>query len=190
MILLAVKVVQFQREAFINKVVYPQIVDVNLIYAAIALGALLLLISVLKFKRAVTSSSKDYIVLKSDTGSVRIHASAIEEALRYTAKQLSGVHDINIRLVIDKQTHVPSAGEVEARISDITNIVSVHDALSRMLSERYAKIIPGAPMIDFHLTIKHHFKPPAKKKKEIIPPEEDETKAIRAPQYPVPDKDH
>lgn len=160
--------------------------------AGIIIGSFVFLIALIKFMRCVRRDLQSYVVLKSDTGSVRVQASAIEQALRYTAKSISGVHDIRVRLVIDKQTGVPAAGEVEARVSDITNIVSVHDALSRVLAERYEQIIPGAPPIDFHLTIKHHFKPPSKpkKKKNIVPPEEDETKAVRAPQYPVPKDDN
>ena len=141
------------------------------------------------FRRAV----RRYVVLKSDSGTVRVHAGAVEQTLRHTAKSLPEVHDVHVRLVIDKQTSMPSSGEVDARINDITNIVTVHDALSKVLAERYTQIIPGAPAIEFHLTIKHHFRPPSKPKKKkdggqrIVPPEEDETKAIRAPQYPVPD---
>ena len=159
--------------------------------AGIVIGSIVFLIALFRFLRAVRRDTQSYVVLKSDTGSVRVQASAIEQALCYTAKSISGVHDVRVRLVIDKQTGVPAAGEVEARVSDITNIVSVHDALSRVLAERYEQIIPGAPPIDFHLTIKHHFKPPSKpkSKKNIVPPEEDETKAVRAPQYPVPDED-
>ncbi len=157
-------------------------------------GACLVIWQVLKFVKTFRREVRRYVVLKSDTGSVRVHARAVEETLRHTAKSLPEVHDLRVRLVIDKQTGVPSAGEVEARIKDITNIVSVHDSLSKILAERYETVIPGAPPIEFHLTIKHHFRPkskPKKKKddKKIVPPEEDETKAIRAPQYPVLDKD-
>ena len=147
----------------------------------------------LKFSKTLRRDTSRFVVLKSETGSVRVHATAVEEALRHTAKSLPEVHDVRVRVVIDKQTSVPSAGEVDARIKDLTNIISVHGALSRVLAERYQQIIPGAPPIDFHLTIKHHFRPPSppKKKrdknKKITPPEEDETKAIRAPQYPVPE---
>ncbi len=143
------------------------------------------------FRRAV----RRYVVLKSDSGTVRVHAGAVEQTLRHTAKSLPEVHDVHVRLVIDKQTSMPSSGEVDARIKDITNIVTVHDALSKVLAERYGQIIPGAPPIEFHLTIKHHFRPPSKPKKKkggdqkIVPPEEDETKSIRAPQYPAPDPD-
>jgi hypothetical protein len=160
----------------------------------VVLGAVLIIWHVLEFTAALRRKVRNFVVLKSETGSVRVHASAVEEALRHTAKSLPEVHDVHVRLVIDKQTRVPRAGEVDARIKDITNIVSVHDALSKVLRERYQQIIPGAPDIDFHLTIKHHFRPPSKPKKkkkdkDIVPPEEDETKAIRAPQYPVPDED-
>ena len=157
---------------------------------ALLLGLALVLWQFLKFSKTVRRDVRRFVVLKSETGSVRVHAGAVEEALRHTAKSLPEVHDVRVRLVINQQTSVPSAGEVDARIKDITNIVSVHDALSRVLAERYQQIIPGAPPIDFHLTIKHHFKPPSKpkkRKKPITPPEEDETKAIRAPQYPVPE---
>jgi len=154
-------------------------------------GVGLIFWQLLKFSKAVRRDVSKFVVLKRETGSVRVHASAVEEALRHTAKSLPEVHDVRVRLVIDKQTSVPSAGQVDARIKDITNIVAVHDSLSRVLSERYQQIIPGAPPIEFHLTIKHHFRPPSKpgkrdkKKKRIVPPEEDETKAIRAPRYPV-----
>ncbi len=156
-------------------------------------GVVLIFWQLLKFSKTWRRDVSKFVVLKSETGSVRVHASAVEEALRRTAKSLPEVHDIRVKLVVDKQTSVPSAGQVDARIKDITNIVAVHDALSRVLSERYQQIIPGAPPIEFHLTIKHHFRPPSKpkkgdkKKRKIVPPEEDETKAIRAPQYPVPE---
>lgn len=145
----------------------------------------------LKFIRTFRRDVRRFVKIKSETGSVRVHAGAVEQALRHTAKSLPEVHDVRVRLVLDKQSGLPSAGEVDARIKDITNIVSVHDALSKVLAERYQQIIPGAPTIDFHLTIKHHFKPPREhkahhKKKKSVPPEEDETKSIRAPQYPVP----
>ena len=158
----------------------------------IIFGASLVVWQLLKLVKTFKRDVRRYVVLKSETGTVRVHAMAVEEALRHTAKSLPEVHDVHVRLVIDKQTSVPSAGEVDARIKDITNIVTVHDALSKVLAERYEQIIPGAPPIEFHLTIKHHFKPPSKPKKKkkrgekIVPPEEDETKAIRAPQYPVP----
>jgi len=158
----------------------------------IIFGASLVVWQLLKLVKTFKRDVRRYVVLKSETGTVRVHAMAVEEALRHTAKSLPEVHDVHVRLVIDKQTSVPSAGEVDARIKDITNIVTVHDALSKVLAERYEQIIPGAPPIEFHLTIKHHFKPPGKPKKKkkggekIVPPEEDETKAIRAPQYPVP----
>ena len=160
----------------------------------IILGFGLILWQLLKLVKSFRRAVRRYVVLKSDTGTVRVHAGAVEQALRHTAKSLPEVHDVHVRLVIDKQTSMPSAGEVDARIKDITNIVSVHDALSKVLAERYVQIIPGAPAIEFHLTIKHHFRPPGKPKKKggekkIVPPEEDETKAIRAPQYPVPDAD-
>ena len=161
----------------------------------IILGAALIAWQSLKLIKTFRRAVRRYVVLKSETGTVRVHAGAVEQALRHTAKSLPEVHDVRVRLVIDKQTSMPSAGEVDARIKDITNIVSVHGALSKVLAERYAQIIPGAPVIEFHLTIKHHFRPPSKPKKKkkgddkkIVPPEEDETKAIRAPQYPVPDK--
>ena len=154
-------------------------------------GLALIVLHILKFVKTLNRDVSNFVVLKSETGSVRVHASAIEEALRHTAKSLPEVHDVHVKLIIDKQTSVPSAGDVDARIKDITNIVTVHDALSKVLSERYQQIIPGAPPIEFHLRIKHHFKPPTKPKKgpkkPIVPPEEDETRAIRAPQYPVPD---
>jgi len=155
-------------------------------------GVGLIIWQLLKLVKTFKRDMRRYVVLKSETGTVRVHAMAVEEALRHTAKSLPEVHDVHVRLVIDKQTSMPSAGEVDARIKDITNIVTVHDALSKVLAERYEQIIPGAPPIEFHLTIKHHFKPPSKPKKKkkgdkkIVPPEEDETKAIRAPQYPVP----
>lgn len=155
-------------------------------------GFALITWQLLKLIKSFRRATRRYVVLKSETGTVRVHAGAVEQALRHTAKSLPEVHDVHVRLVIDKQTSLPSAGEVDARIKDITNIVSVHDALSKVLAERYVQIIPGAPVIEFHLTIKHHFRPPSKPKKKggdrkIVPPEEDETKAIRAPQYPVPD---
>ncbi len=156
----------------------------------LVLGLGLLLLQSLKIIKALRRASSDYIILKSETGSIRVHAFAIEEALRRTAKSIPEVHDVRVRLITDKQTRVPSSGEVDARIKDMTNIVSVHDTLSRVLAERYEQIIPGAPPISFHLTIKHHFKPPDRHhrgRKRIVPPEEDETKAIRAPQYPVPE---
>jgi len=158
----------------------------------IIFGVGLIIWQLLKLVKTFKRDVRRYVVLKSETGTVRVHAMAVEEALRHTAKSLPEVHDVHVRLVIDKQTSMPSAGEVDARIKDITNIVTVHDALSKVLAERYEQIIPGAPPIEFHLTIKHHFKPPSKPKKKkkddkkIVPPEEDETKAIRAPQYPVP----
>ena len=156
----------------------------------VIVGLGIIVLNVLKFHKTLRRDVTNYVVLKSDTGTVRVHASAMEEALRATARSLPEVHDARVRLLIDRQTSVPSAGEVEARVKDITNIVSVHDALSRVLAERYEQIVPGAPPIEFHLTIKHHFKPPSKpkKRKQIVPPEEDETKSIRAPQYPVPRK--
>ena len=157
----------------------------------IIFGVGLVVWQLLKLIKTLRRTVKRFVVLKSETGSVRVHASTVEEALRHTAKSLPEVHDVRVRLVIDPQSSVPSAGEVDARIRDITNIVSVHDALSKVMAERYEQIIPGAPPIEFHLTIKHHFKPPSKPKKKkgdktILPPEEDETRAIRAPQYPVP----
>ena len=88
------------------------------------------------FLRFVKNFSRDvtnFVVLKSETGSVRVHASAIEEALRHTAKSLPEVHDVRVRLVIDKQTSVPSAGEVDARIRDITNIVTLNQYTSVFL---------------------------------------------------------
>lgn len=159
--------------------------------ACMIFGVGLIIWQLLKLVKTFKRDVRRYVVLKSETGTVRVHAIAVEEALRHTAKSLPEVHDVHVRLVIDKQTSMPSAGEVDARIRDITNIVTVHDALSTVLAERYEQIIPGAPPIEFHLTIKHHFKPPSKPKKKkgdkkIVPPEEDETKAIRAPQYPVP----
>jgi len=167
--------------------------SVTFAIVCIVFGVVLVVWQLLKLVKAFRRAVRRYVVLKSDTGTVRVHAGAVEEALRHTAKSLAEVHDVHVRLVIDQQTSVPSAGEVDARIKDITNIVSVHDTLSRVLAERYGQIIPGAPPIEFHLTIKHHFRPPSKPKKKsdakkIVPPEEDETKAIRAPQYPVPDK--
>jgi hypothetical protein len=144
----------------------------------------------LRLAKALRRDVSRYVILKSDSGSVKVHASAVEEALRRTARSLSEVHDVRVRLLMDEQTSVPSSADVDARIRDITNIVSVHDALTRVLTERYGQIIPGAPPVDFHLTIRHHFRPPNKPKKRtkkpIVPPEEDETKAIRAPLYPVP----
>ena len=157
--------------------------------SGIVLGAFLTVSHVFKLSKTLRRDVRRYVVLKSETGSVRVHASAVEEALRHTAKSLPEVHDVHVRMVINKQTSTPEAAEVDARIRDITNIVSVHDALSRVLNERYEQIIPGAPRVEFHLTFRHYTKPkakPKKAKKRIVPPEEDETKAIRAPQYPVP----
>jgi hypothetical protein len=160
---------------------------------SLIVGTGILVWQALRLVKALRRDVSRYVVLKSEGGSVKVHASAVEEALRHTAKSLSEVHDVRVRLVMDKQTSVPSSADVEARIRDITNVVSVHDALTRVLTERYGQIIPGAPHIDFHLTIKHHFRPPSKPKtkgkKPVVPPEEDETKAIRAPQYPVPSDD-
>ena len=154
------------------------------------LGIGMVVLYFLRFVKTLRRDVSSFVVLKSETGSVRVHAAAVEEALRRTAKSLPEVHDVRVRLVLDPQTSVPQAGEVDARIRDITNIVSVHAALSKVLAERYEQIIPGAPPIEFHLTIKHHFRPPSKPKKrekKILPPEEDETQAVRAPQYPVPE---
>jgi len=154
------------------------------------LGIGMVVLYFLRFVKTLRRDVSSFVVLKSETGSVRVHAAAVEEALRRTAKSLPEVHDVRVRLVLDKQTSVPEAGEVDARVRDITNIVSVHAALSKVLAERYEQIIPGAPPIEFHLTIKHHFRPPSKpkkRKKKIAPPEEDETQAVRAPQYPVPE---
>jgi hypothetical protein len=162
---------------------------------ALIFGVGLVVWQILKISKSLRRDTRRYVVLKSDTGSVRVHAGTVEEALRHTAKSLPEVHDVRVRPVIDPQSSVPSAGEVDARISDITNVVTVHDALSRVLTERYEQIIPGAPPIEFHLTIKHHFRPPSKPKKKRkkddgkTPPEEAETKSIRAPQYPVPEQE-
>ena len=160
---------------------------------SLVVGAGILIWQALRLAKALRRDVSRYVVLKSEGGSVKVHASAVEEALRHTAKSLAEVHDVRVRLVMDKQTSVPSSADVDARIRDITNVVSVHDALTRILTERYGQIIPGAPHIDFHLTIKHHFRPPSKpktkEKKPVVPPEEDETRAIRAPQYPVPSDD-
>ncbi len=159
--------------------------------AGLLLGFGLIAMAVIKFFKTIKRDVRNYIVLKSGTGSIRVHAAAIEESLRHTAKSLPEVHDVRVRLVIDKQTQVPSAGNVEARVKDITNIVTVHDALSRVLTERYEQIMGDvAPPIEFNLTIKYHFRPPTPASKERrrrgLPAEEDETQAIRAPQYPVP----
>jgi hypothetical protein len=160
------------------------------IIALIAGGAVLVW-QILRVVKAIRRDTSRFAVLKSGTGSVRVHASAVEEALRRTARSLPEVYDARIRIEIDPQTNTPEAGEVDARLSDITNIVSIHDTLSRVLTERYQQIIPGAPYLEFHLTFKHHFgstKPRRKREKRVVPPEEDETKAIRAPLYPVPDE--
>jgi hypothetical protein len=164
--------------------------DAGLEILGIVVGAAMLVWQILKVIKSVRRDTSRYAILKSGTGSVRVHASAVEEALRRTARSLPEVYDARIRLQIDPQTHTPEAGDVDARLSDITNIVSIHDTLSRVLTERYQQIIPGAPYLEFHLTFKHHFggsKPKRKRDKQVVPPEEDETKAIRAPLYPVPD---
>lgn len=153
------------------------------------LGVALAVVHIVKVTKAWRHEASNFIVLKSETGSVKLHASVVEEALRHTARSLPEVHDVRVKLVVNKQTRVPSAGEVDARIRDLTNIVSVQDTLSRVLAERYQQIIPGAPYIEFHLTIKHHFRAagkPKSAKDEDVPPDEAETKSIRAPKYPVP----
>ena len=155
-----------------------------------AFGGFVLVWQLLKINKALRRDTSRYIVLKSETGSVRVQASAIEEALRHTAKSLPEVHDVRVRLVLDEQTRLPVGGEVDARIKDLTNIVAVHDTLCRVLGERYEQILPGGQPVEFHLTIRHHFRPQSapkrRREKRVVPPEEDETKAIRAPVYPVP----
>jgi len=157
----------------------------------VSLGGVLVVWHLLKFYKLLRRDTRNYIVFRSDSGSLRVQTSAIEEALRHTARSLPEVHDVRVRLVLDPQTGIPKAGEVEARIKDLTNIIAVHDTLSRVLGERYQQIIPGAPPIELHLTIKHHFRPPSEPKrreKRAVAAEEDETKAIRAPLYPIPEE--
>ncbi len=159
---------------------------VALNWAALIFGALLVLIFGLRLAARWGQDTRKYVVVNTDTGSVRLHAAVVEEELRRTARSLPDVHDVDVCLIINPDTHIPMEGQVEARVRDLSNVVSIHDRLARVLRDRYEKILPGAEPIDFHLTIRRHEKDKRKPETKDSPNQEDETRSFRAPRYPVP----
>ena len=154
----------------------------------LVLGLLLILLHVLKILKAFRRDVGNFIILKSETGSVRVHVSTVEEALRRAARTLPEIHDIKISLLIDRESSIPSSGVIDAWLNDVTNILGIHESLARVLAERYEQIIPNAPPVDFHVTIKHQFRPldkPPKPDRKHRRDDED-PQAVRAPRYPVP----
>lgn len=155
-------------------------------WIGLLLGAGLVLLFAGRFIRAWRRETGNFIVVTTDTGSVRLHASVVEEELRRTARSLPEVNDSTVRILMNQQTQVPEEGQVEARVRDLSNVVSIHDTLARVLRDRYQKIMPGAAPIDFHLTIRRHQKPGEPRGDDEEPDQDDETRSFRAPRYPVP----
>ncbi len=155
-------------------------------WVAIIVGSLPVLIFGMRVFRCWGKDTRKYVVVNTDTGSVRLHAAVVEEELRRTARSLPDVHDVDVCLIINPDTQIPMEGQVEAQVRDLSNVVSIHDRLARVLRDRYEKILPGAESIDFHLTIRRHDKEKRKPDRKDGPNQEDETRSFRAPRYPVP----
>jgi len=156
----------------------------------VILGILLTVWQVFRFAKACRFDDRNFVILRSDTGTIRLHAGVIEESLCQAAKTLPELVNVRAKLLVDRSTSLPTAADVDAGLRDLRNVVSVHDALARVLAEKYQQIIPGAEPIEFHLTIRRHFSPTTAKKKgtkkKTRAPRQEESRSIRAPRYPVP----
>lgn len=133
-----------------------------------------------------------YLRRDTEAGEVKVAVSALEDILTRTALEQPEVHDIRVRLLVEKGEKSPITAVARGSFWDVPDQLSIQEKIQNILRARFDEILNVDRPVKFHVAVERfrfarseEKKPPTTKKKTGSELLDLSDSSFHGPRYPV-----